>query len=180
MRRPCIESVEGMASADIIEMMLSTKFPPHRIIDWIDEALLRLCLPPIIGKAGEQTPHPLSEQLAKYGIRTATGLVSVYYASIRPAPLLAQPPLGHETLQSLHPIITEVMLQPNFRHVADWKRIPETIFEDLDARITGGVRRDEGRLSDRAVGPIVEPGLARRIAKVRKAAANGEGAAAAR
>jgi hypothetical protein len=171
-----IESVEGMASADIIEMMLSTKFPPHRIIDWIDEALLRLCLPLVTGEDGRPSPHPLTDQLARYGVRTATGLVSVYYSSMRPGSANSQSLIDADTMKRLPPIITEVMLQPNFRHVADWKRLPEAIFEDLAARIAGGVIREQPQSEENLIRVTVAPTMARRSARSRRAAANGAGA----
>src|SRR5262245_60180283 len=33
-------SVPDLATADIVDLMLNTKIPPHRIIDWIDQAIL--------------------------------------------------------------------------------------------------------------------------------------------
>jgi hypothetical protein len=63
-------------------------------------------------------------------------------------------------MKRLHPIIIEVMLQPNFRHVADWKRLPEAVFEDLAARIAAGVIRDEAWLEEDAIRSTVhtQPG----------------------
>lgn len=145
-----VENVETMASADMIEMMLSTKFPPHRIIDWIDEALLRLSLPPIPVGEGRRKPHPLEFLLALYGIRTATGLVSAYYGSVRAGAANLQPMLGPDVMNVLHPIVAEVMLQPNFRNVAHWKRLPQAVFEDLDARIGGDTKRKEVRPNEEA------------------------------
>jgi hypothetical protein len=31
-----IENIPNLAMADVVELMLTTKFPPHRLIDWID------------------------------------------------------------------------------------------------------------------------------------------------
>ena len=51
--------------------MLSTRFPPHRIIDWIDQAIL---LTFIAGESLELTALRRSE-LRKHGIVNATGVL---------------------------------------------------------------------------------------------------------
>jgi hypothetical protein len=160
-----IECVEAMASADIVEMMLSTKFPAHRIVDWIDEALLRLCLPPVCDEKGDRRPHPLEALLARHGIRTATGLVCAYYGSARTWEAGPRPMLGPDLTRALDPIVAEVMLQPNFRHVADWKRLPRAIFEDLESRIVEGIRGEGPRLGEDVIPhPSARPGRSRRSA----------------
>jgi hypothetical protein len=35
-----IESVPNLATADLVDLMRNTKIPPHRIIDWVDQAIL--------------------------------------------------------------------------------------------------------------------------------------------
>jgi hypothetical protein len=68
-----IENIPNLAMADIVELMLTTKFPPHRIIDWVDQALLRM----ILADGDEKTNTPgLRTTLRSYGVRTATTLVA--------------------------------------------------------------------------------------------------------
>jgi hypothetical protein len=68
-----IENIPNLAMADVVELMLTTKFPPHRIVDWIDQALLRM----ILGDHdGVENLHSLSVMLRSYGVRTATTLVA--------------------------------------------------------------------------------------------------------
>jgi len=68
-----IENIPNLAMADVVELMLTTKFPPHRIIDWIDQALLRI----ILGDQDDAAnPPALSTSLRSYGVRTATTLVA--------------------------------------------------------------------------------------------------------
>jgi hypothetical protein len=154
-----VENVEAMASADIVEIMLSTKLPAHRIIDWIDEALLRLSLPPILDEKGKRKPHPLEASLAECGIRTATGLVCAYYGSARAGEAGPRAMLDPDVTKDLHPVIAEIMLQPNFRHVAEWKRLPPAIFEDLESRITQGLKGKDARLDKDVIPhPSARPG----------------------
>ncbi len=134
-----IESVEGMASADIVELLLSTKFPPHRIVDWVDESLLFLNLPPVriaedqSGNMRTCLQHPLEGKLAEFGIRTSTGLILAYYgsrqatAATSTTATVLPPPL----MDAVKPMIVEIILHPNFRHVAHWKGLTETLIGDL-------------------------------------------------
>ena len=34
-----IENIPNMATTEIVDLMLSTRFPPDRIIDWVDQAI---------------------------------------------------------------------------------------------------------------------------------------------
>jgi hypothetical protein len=67
-----IENIPNMATADIVELLLCTRLPPERIIDWIDQAILYTQLGPLEGKKGEINAR---EKLRIHGIRTATSLL---------------------------------------------------------------------------------------------------------
>src|SRR6266496_1095048 len=41
-----IENIPNMATAEIVDLMLRTRFPPDRIIDWVDQAILLTHLGP--------------------------------------------------------------------------------------------------------------------------------------
>ena len=81
-----IECVQNLATADLVDLILNTKIPPHRIIDWVDQAILLTYLGPEKkkGEAGpgsgeqESQTSPLQIQLRKYGIRPATVLERVF------------------------------------------------------------------------------------------------------
>ncbi|TPQ43061.1 hypothetical protein C2U70_00110 [Bradyrhizobium guangdongense] len=67
-----IENIPNMATADIVELLLNTRLPPERIIDWIDQAILYTQLGP--------QPKPKEggnarEKLRTHGIRTASSLL---------------------------------------------------------------------------------------------------------
>jgi hypothetical protein len=73
-----VENVPNMATADILELMLSTRFPPERLVDWIDQAILYTHLGPEPG-ATPQTSRRY--RLRAHGIRTASALAEVYRRS---------------------------------------------------------------------------------------------------
>jgi hypothetical protein len=79
-----IENIPNMASADIVELMLNTRIPPERIVDWVDQAILYTQLgngnhrEDEGGKGGKHRDRHL---LRSHGIRTASGLLDAYRLS---------------------------------------------------------------------------------------------------
>jgi len=72
-----IENVPNLATADVVDLFLNTKFPPHRIIDWIDQAILLTYLGDDAQGAGAMDNTPYRE-LRKFGLRTATTFVQAW------------------------------------------------------------------------------------------------------
>ena len=71
-----VENVQNMATADIVDLMLHTRFPPDRIIAWVDEAMLYVHL-----GAEEVTKNKdglFFKELRPRGIRNASTLVAAY------------------------------------------------------------------------------------------------------
>ena len=76
-----VEDMQHLATTDIVDLMLNTRIPVDRLVDWIDQALLYIRVDDattnhtIEGKnvqfAGDRT------RLRKYGIRSATDLLDV-------------------------------------------------------------------------------------------------------
>jgi hypothetical protein len=62
-----VTNIEALAHHDLIELMLQTRIPVPRLIDWTDQAILHLH----VGAADRAT-------LREYGIRTASDLVQAY------------------------------------------------------------------------------------------------------
>lgn len=75
-----VENVPNMATVDVVALLVNTRFPATRIVDWVDQALLLTALGPNDAKFVEQKPGSrpdlnLRQELALYGIRTASSLV---------------------------------------------------------------------------------------------------------
>jgi hypothetical protein len=70
-----IENVPNMATADLLELMLNTRFAPERLVDWADQAILYTYLG---SGAGGESKEARREKLRAHGIRTATALVELY------------------------------------------------------------------------------------------------------
>ena len=67
-----IEDMQNLATANLVDVMLSTRIPVGRLVDWIDQALLALHVDHV-DNAGEGQEGDLA-RLHRYGIRTATSL----------------------------------------------------------------------------------------------------------
>jgi len=89
-----VTNVQGLAHDDVVDLMLQTRIPGSRILDWVDQAILFLHAGPAAdGDASENaadqgtTAAPPSDrdvtlaQLRRFGIRTATDLFNAYDAA---------------------------------------------------------------------------------------------------
>jgi hypothetical protein len=80
-----VENVPNLATSDVVDLLLHTKIPTHRLVDWIDQAILITYLGPAdTGEAHDGTPS-MRDQLQLYGIRTATALESACRGPAAPA-----------------------------------------------------------------------------------------------
>ncbi len=70
-----IDSAPNMATANIVDLMLSTRFSSNRIIDWVDQAILYTALGPDVAARDKVTRR---QKLRAHGIRTASGLIKAY------------------------------------------------------------------------------------------------------
>ncbi len=68
-----IENVPNMANADIVDLVVNTRFPANRVIDWVDQAILLTQLGP--DDATRRDPGSTRKLLARHGIRTASALL---------------------------------------------------------------------------------------------------------
>jgi hypothetical protein len=64
-----IENIPNMATTDLVELFITTRFPPERIIDWVDQAILYTQL-------GAKNKG-FRDVLRLHGIRTATSFLEV-------------------------------------------------------------------------------------------------------
>jgi hypothetical protein len=72
-----IENVHNMATADIVDLLVDTRIPADRVIDWIDRAILLTQLRP--DEATNADEKSAQRRLAKHGVRTASSLLKVAF-----------------------------------------------------------------------------------------------------
>jgi tetratricopeptide (TPR) repeat protein len=118
-----IENLQNLVSARVVDLMLKTRYPVERIIDWIDQALLHLHARERIG------------DFHRVGIRTATDFLDVYEPAATPAAEVAgaRADLARlfdgladgagvtGTLTYLETMAASLRLDPNFFHVRHWR-----------------------------------------------------------
>jgi hypothetical protein len=68
-----IENIPNMATADLVELLINTRFPPDRIVDWVDQAIL-------FTQLGAKNTG-CRDELRRRGVRTATSLLEASAAS---------------------------------------------------------------------------------------------------
>ena len=75
-----IEDMHALATANLVDLLLGTRVPVNTLVDWVDQALLYLCVP---NKPRDKTKprdqqQQLRDELRIFGIRTATDLIRVW------------------------------------------------------------------------------------------------------
>ncbi|MGC4111506.1 MAG: hypothetical protein QM747_14005 [Nocardioides sp.] len=66
-----VENVQNMATADIVDLLVNTRIPVPRLVDWIDQAILLS----LFGPEGEDKTTSPRHRLGQHGIRTASALL---------------------------------------------------------------------------------------------------------
>lgn len=97
-----VTNIESLAHHDLIDLILTTRIPVPRLVDWLDQAILYLHLPndwypfplnvkhesnevedtsTLSGGENVTTPLTMRQRLKTYGIRTATDFLRAYHAA---------------------------------------------------------------------------------------------------
>jgi len=108
-----IEDMENLATTDIVDLMLNTRIPVDRLIDWIDQGFLYLR---VVEDAERKT-------LRRYGIRTSTDLLDVFADDDRAnemAQLLAEGEGGSKPSR-LRSVVVALNGERNLQHVHAWR-----------------------------------------------------------
>lgn len=115
-----IENIPNMATADIVDLLINTRFPPDRIIDWVDQAILYTHLGHEQKKKGGALTR--REILREHGIRTASSLVEVYNRSEahRDRNEFEQV-LNGEGRRRVRSLVDAVGANPNLKLIQTWR-----------------------------------------------------------
>ena len=128
-----IEDMQNLATANIVDVMLRTRVPVDRLVDWIDQAVLDLRV-----KDGNDE-HSDRETLRRLGIRTATDLEDALEPATKNDPGQDPDPIepddflakmrtalndGDSPLPSVTVAIWKTLArEPNLFHVRHWKEM---------------------------------------------------------
>ena len=136
-----IENIPNMASADIVDLMISTRFSPDRIIDWVDQAILFTHLGP--GK--DAVSH--REALRREGIWTATSLIQAFMKGQN------RPTDAKDVVQLLSAasgshiwtLVDSMETDPNLDLICNWRGIRRCTWRSPEVNT-----HDESEVSERA------------------------------
>ncbi len=114
-----IEDIQNLTTTDIVDLMLNTRIPVDRIIDWIDQAFLYLRV----------VDQPSRDLLRSFGIRTATDLDDVLAVDTGSPPLdrllniatTQQRPADDGLPSRMRAIRASIETERNMQHVRAWK-----------------------------------------------------------
>ncbi len=108
-----IENVPNMATVNFVDLMLNTRLPADRIIDWVDQAILFTHL------GADDTGEKRRAALRTCGIRTA----SAYVKAAEDSQTLDE--LKKATNEQVALVSTALETNPNLRLVQRWRMIEE-------------------------------------------------------
>jgi hypothetical protein len=120
-----IENIPNMASAEIVDLMIATRFPPDRIIDWVDQAILYTHLgPPQSESEKKGDGSSRREKLRLNGIRTATSLIEAFAkAQKRPDRKQVTKLLSDASSSHIQSLIDAIQTEPNLELICNWRRM---------------------------------------------------------
>jgi hypothetical protein len=164
-----IESIQNLCSANLVDLLLKTRIPVVRVIDWLDQAFLYLHLPK--NPKRNEDPPPSLVELRGLGIRTATELERVWArADSPPGDRELKSLLGRvlipEDPQKVNAVMRSMMLtfggEPNLWHVRAFREL--NWLKDQPAESPPAMRKGTGtnrevRLDEGAEAATKEPSL---------------------
>ena len=114
-----IEDMENLATVNLVDVILNTRIPVDRLIDWVDQSLLYLHL----GEYKDEGGKEAYSKLHRLGIRTATDLDDVFKSGDKKLISRIEYQLNDKKnepsiLRCIHATFKD---EPNLYHVREWK-----------------------------------------------------------
>lgn len=119
-----ITDIPSLAKADLVSMMVTTRMPVERLVDWTDQALLML----LVDDGGQNKRNGRVTQLRACGIRTATDLDGVAKDESRRGHVDAILQAGGHHGVSVLSLARQIDREPSMRRIRNWH---ESEFKDL-------------------------------------------------
>jgi hypothetical protein len=127
-----IEDMQNLATASLVDVMLNTRIPVERMVDWVDQALLYLHLP-VVASGDGPTPR---DRLRAFGIRTATDLADGFDSKDKQfvARLERLLNANENEPSATRSILSTLRREPNLYHIEEWKThsVPHWVLEEED------------------------------------------------
>jgi hypothetical protein len=122
-----IEDLENLATANLVDLLLSMRMPVARLVDWIDQAILLIHLP------GPTEENEAYRHLQQLGIRTATDAEAVWAeAAMEGKQMINELIFGESGTLHACALLTAIGREANIAHVRafrsrDWLEEPRQL-----------------------------------------------------
>ena len=128
-----VEDAQNLATANLVDVLLHSRVPVGRLIDWVDQAILYLHLNPEPQRRDPKAAPSDRARLRQLGIRAATTMEAAFSVGTSGPPSANDAELVERLRWVLNespqagPSITETILktlatEPNLEHVRHWKQ----------------------------------------------------------
>ncbi len=125
-----IEDMQNLSTANLVDLMLHTRMPINRLLDWIDQAFLYVRVHNGRGSGDDAGDGGDRALLRRYGIRTATDLLDAFEARSRFDPAFREGLLrllNNRNGDDKRPSATEGLRRTlegevNLWHIRQWKK----------------------------------------------------------
>lgn len=115
-----IEDIQNLKTTSWVQLLLNTRIPAGRLVDWVDQAHLLLHVDPPRSARGEDANNSDRALLRKYGVRTATDLEAVFYSARKDRVLPRQQDSGasrNDVEQSIETILDGTGCRNRVTHI---------------------------------------------------------------
>lgn len=114
-----IEDMQNLATANLVDVMLNTRIPIERLVDWVDQSILYLHLGDGTSPEAKENRH----KLRLYGIRGATDLIDAFKSREKELIHKLERLLNKNDTEpsKLRTILATFKHEPNLRQVQNWK-----------------------------------------------------------
>jgi hypothetical protein len=142
-----IENIPNMASAEIVDLIIGTRFPPDRIIDWVDQAILYTHLGPPQGESEEKGDGSSRRgKLRLHGIRTATSLIQAFEKAQDRGDKEKEKViefLSEASQSHVRSLIDAIQTEPNLELICNWRgiQVGATHIDSLGVKVSRGHSR---------------------------------------
>jgi hypothetical protein len=130
-----IENVQNLVTADVLDLMLKTNLRPERIINWIDQGILRLHLGR--GKA-DKSRDTMETALQERGIVKAMDLLEAFYAfqkARRRSRDKSEPFIDTRLDAKVFRLVEAIDNDPNMYYVKAWSKMSAELIGKLPEAI---------------------------------------------
>lgn len=125
-----VENIPNMASCDIVDLMLSTRVTPDRIIDWVDQSILYTHLGPPQNADNGSSGFARRDRLRQLGVYTATSLLSALTGGRRRNDPEVEKSLSTAAQANIRVFVDAMRTNSNLALICAWRGVSPTCVDE--------------------------------------------------